>query len=628
MKTSKNIFMLMMVGILCACMDPNAAQKYATAQAGETAIAQLTQAGADDVARVTEISGEPIAGNTLPYGPVDGEIEHKVGWFHGPDIPLKDFAAGANFYNPAAAQGSFWEYGFAFRGQDGIWMYLILDSDAAWSLVCMTADISTPVGYGEVANINLGAGESNAVVVGAQGSQGALYVNQQRIAALDLSCSAGNAGKVSLTSGWASGAPIPNGVTPFAQFSLREFSDLATLVNALQPLAAVRQPEKNPTPRTNGYLYGPVDGEIDHPTAFHYTDINLLNFYTAVTFQNPAGGAGTGWLQGVYFRDNGNKWMYLRFTNTAEWALYCMDKEGSEKVNSGQFNNMNTGANQTNSLLLVARDSGGELIFNDEWVSDLDLSCTTQPGEIYLIATWRPAGAGPGVSYFSNFYISDDFDKLGNLQPTNTPKPPSVSGPPMVSVSQNTNCRAGPSVAYDHRYDMLVGKTAEVVGRSADGEYWVINRPDGRGQCWLWDEYATVTGDTSKIPVMTPPATPTPKPNITIAPDCWFQEEMEFKPGDTRTLYCYDLDPKEKYRLAWSQFDAGTFIKFCNIPELWNTPKLVWHDQDDGTKIATYEVTFTCKPPDGGWPLGIPKIVLQDTNDDNVWFHDWAIVVP
>lgn len=520
MKTTKNIFMLMLLGILCACMDPNAASQYATAQAGATAIAQLTQVSQDLTARVnvqvTEISGASI----LHYGPVDGEIKHQTGWFNEPDMLFKDFAAGAIFYNPAAASGSFWEYGFAFRGQDGIWMYLILDSDAAWSLVCVTADISTPVGYGEVPSMNLGFGESNAVVVGAQGSKGVLYVNQQRIATLDLSCSAGNAGMVSLTSGWASGAPIPNGVTPFSQFSIQEFSDLATLVKSLQPLAAVRQPEINPTPRINGYLYGPVDGEIDHKYLWFETGIKVANFYTAVTFQNPEDGEKIGWMQGVSFRNIRDKWMYLRFTNTGEWDLYCMDSEGDdERVNSGQFNNMNTGANQTNSLLLVARDSTGELIFNNEWISDLDLSCTNQSGEISLIASWRPVGDEPGVSYFSNFYISDDFDKLGDRQPTNTPIPPPVSGPPMVSVSQNTNCRAGPAVAYDHRYDMLIGKTAEVVGRSADGEYWVINRPDGRGQCWLWDEYATVTGDTSKIPVMTPPPPPS-QPQIwaTIGP--------------------------------------------------------------------------------------------------------------
>ena len=67
---------------------------------------------------------------------------------------------------------------------------------------------------------------------------------------------------------------------------------------------------------------------------------------------------------------------------------------------------------------------------------------------------------------------------------------------------------------------MLVGVPAQSVGRGADSEYWIINRPDGRGQCWLWDEYATVTGDTSKIPIMTPPPPPviTPEISVTIGP--------------------------------------------------------------------------------------------------------------
>ena len=81
---------------------------------------------------------------------------------------------------------------------------------------------------------------------------------------------------------------------------------------------------------------------------------------------------------------------------------------------------------------------------------------------------------------------------------------------PMVSVSVDTNCRNGPGKIYDWIGALLVGEHAEVVGRSVDGQYWVIKNPDQAGTCWLWGNYATVTGSTSELAQYTPPPTPTP----------------------------------------------------------------------------------------------------------------------
>jgi hypothetical protein len=94
------------------------------------------------------------------------------------------------------------------------------------------------------------------------------------------------------------------------------------------------------------------------------------------------------------------------------------------------------------------------------------------------------------------------------LTPTITPTfTPSV---PMVTVSQNTNCRTGPGQAYDIVGGLLVGESAEVVGKYQSGSYWVIKNPDSSGNCWLWGNYATVSGNTASLPEMSPPPTPTP----------------------------------------------------------------------------------------------------------------------
>lgn len=80
----------------------------------------------------------------------------------------------------------------------------------------------------------------------------------------------------------------------------------------------------------------------------------------------------------------------------------------------------------------------------------------------------------------------------------------------MVSVSVDTNCRSGPGKIYDYIGALLVGEQAEVVGKSMDGEYWVIKNPDRSGECWMWGYYASIIGDSSKVVSFTSPPTPTP----------------------------------------------------------------------------------------------------------------------
>lgn len=93
------------------------------------------------------------------------------------------------------------------------------------------------------------------------------------------------------------------------------------------------------------------------------------------------------------------------------------------------------------------------------------------------------------------------------------PSPVFTVGPGVaqVSVSVPTNCRVGPGAAYERVGALLVGEVAEVVGRHADRDYWIIRNPDRPSElCWLWGEHATLTGDTGALPILTPPPSPTP----------------------------------------------------------------------------------------------------------------------
>src|SRR5690349_4082421 len=105
-----------------------------------------------------------------------------------------------------------------------------------------------------------------------------------------------------------------------------------------------------------------------------------------------------------------------------------------------------------------------------------------------------------------------------NLALTATPTP--VSQIPTVTVNTDTNCRTGPNINYDLVTVFKIGASAEVVATYPN--YWVIEYIGGNGAtCWLWDKYATVIGDTSQLPLATPPPlppTPTPAPSAPKSP--------------------------------------------------------------------------------------------------------------
>lgn len=104
-------------------------------------------------------------------------------------------------------------------------------------------------------------------------------------------------------------------------------------------------------------------------------------------------------------------------------------------------------------------------------------------------------------------------------QPSDTPQPTFTFtlAVPMVSVSVETNCRSGPGTVYEVISVLLVGQSAEVVGRSPSGDNWIIRPPATPAvTCWLWGQYATVVGNTTGLPIINPPPTPTPAASFTV----------------------------------------------------------------------------------------------------------------
>lgn len=99
-----------------------------------------------------------------------------------------------------------------------------------------------------------------------------------------------------------------------------------------------------------------------------------------------------------------------------------------------------------------------------------------------------------------------------SLTPTETVTP--TLGPPMVTAEQDANCRYGPGQVYEVIGYLLSGQSALIQGRNAETTWWLIKQPDTSGNCWIWDGLVTLRSDTSNVPVLQAPPTPTftPKP--------------------------------------------------------------------------------------------------------------------
>jgi hypothetical protein len=143
---------------------------------------------------------------------------------------------------------------------------------------------------------------------------------------------------------------------------------------------------------------------------------------------------------------------------------------------------------------------------------------------------------------------------------------------PMVSVSAATNCRSGPSTAYDLLGVLRVGETAQVVARSNYTDRWIIRLASDPGiTCWLWAQNATVVGNTSGLPVITPLPSPTPKASPTPVASfsviysstilCAGLHEIKFKITNTGTVtwesnsvYVKDQVSHEEHSTNYDEF--------------------------------------------------------------------------
>jgi hypothetical protein len=81
------------------------------------------------------------------------------------------------------------------------------------------------------------------------------------------------------------------------------------------------------------------------------------------------------------------------------------------------------------------------------------------------------------------------------------------------------NCRYGPSTAYSIVGGLDLGKQAEMLGRSADSQWWYVRNPSNPStNCWLAASVTDTIGNMDALPVVDAPLAIVTKINVTVDP--------------------------------------------------------------------------------------------------------------
>ncbi len=156
------------------------------------------------------------------------------------------------------------------------------------------------------------------------------------------------------------------------------------------------------------------------------------------------------------------------------------------------------------------------------------------------------------------------------LTATPTQAAPEVVCPPQATALKNSNCRSGPGSAYEIIGSLNQGASSTVVGRNNDSSWWVIERPGGSGNCWIWAELVQLSSTECDIPIVAaPPLPPTDTPTPTSTPTATattVDNQPPPVPSPQQPANGADLACTTSVTLAWSAVSdpsgiAGYYVK-------------------------------------------------------------------
>jgi len=127
-----------------------------------------------------------------------------------------------------------------------------------------------------------------------------------------------------------------------------------------------------------------------------------------------------------------------------------------------------------------------------------------------------PEGQGCFVTTrkYTNEVLSDTSDLSATWFPSTTTPPIDVTPAPVpeAMAREDANCRLGPSTEYNVATYLVQGQVVPITGRLAQSGWWQVQPTDIQVPCWIAEDVAEPYGDMSAVPIVIPPALPTPTP--------------------------------------------------------------------------------------------------------------------
>ena len=146
---------------------------------------------------------------------------------------------------------------------------------------------------------------------------------------------------------------------------------------------------------------------------------------------------------------------------------------------------------------------------------------------------------------------------------TDTPAPTitATSTYPKISANVDTNCRSGPGAVYPIITGLFIGQTSDVLGRNNLGTWWYIRNPEkSSATCWVWTNSTSVDGNTSNLPVIAAPPTPTPElPTISMSSSVSTKTYSGACPVDITLRATIETDMPTTVKFRWISDFPYTF---------------------------------------------------------------------
>jgi hypothetical protein len=185
------------------------------------------------------------------------------------------------------------------------------------------------------------------------------------------------------------------------------------------------------------------NGELDH-VEDDYIELqavtgDIRDFIVEANFENPYASDSHSWDYGFLFRATGSTEFHLTIRSSNQWLLDYREGVSDTPVGMGNLENLATGDAAHNQIKLAALGDHGYLFVNNHFVTELDLSASTEPGFVYL-ATGLYSGdevEGESTYYQDVALYAAEPVKAASATPTNFTTPASGDTFGRISIANH-----------------------------------------------------------------------------------------------------------------------------------------------------------------------------------------------